>query len=253
MEGAYFNDPKRWAPSIHYHLSVEDVRNQMTPAEFYRYQLVTSGKEIRALQRLEWRWMRNYSKFLSATQLVQRVFRGWNGRKYFYSIKRDLEILREQREAQKRALELFEEGEFQLALETTKAVAHPSIRLQRIKAKILYLLENFVESDIESRKLIEMDRCSDDGYFILASSLVKRGKLELAYQELKHALAILDIAGENIIRLCGFLCMKLNPPKIEEAFENFNSLVQRFPEDMNAVSRTLILHENDLVSLLQFL
>lgn len=33
LEGEYFQDPTRWAPSINYNLTLEQVRNQMTPAE----------------------------------------------------------------------------------------------------------------------------------------------------------------------------------------------------------------------------
>lgn len=39
---------------------------------------------------------------------------------------------------------------------------------------------------------------------------------------------------ERIVRLNGFICTKVQPPRFSEAVENFDFLVQAHPEDMNS-------------------
>ena len=48
--------PFKWKPSISYKHTLEDIKNQFTPAEHYRHQLATVGKKIRQIQRLEQRY-----------------------------------------------------------------------------------------------------------------------------------------------------------------------------------------------------
>ena len=80
----------QWAPSQSYEHRLWDVTNQMTPAEAYRHRLATDGKLIRILQRLEWRWQKEYELWWRCSLAVQSGYRGMLGRRYFNSVKEKL-------------------------------------------------------------------------------------------------------------------------------------------------------------------
>ena len=96
---------KAWSPSMSYKLKIHDVGAQPTPAEAYRHKLATTGKEMRVLQRLEWRWERRIEKWTRAATIVKAGYRGMLGRRYFRSIREELEIGKEQRTAKAQAIE----------------------------------------------------------------------------------------------------------------------------------------------------
>ena len=81
----------------------------------------------------------------------------------------------------------------------------------------------------------DFDGSNETGFYLLALSLTARNKYEQAYQELKIALAIVLEPREEMIRLNAYICSKIEIPRYTEAFENFDHLVTRYPEDMNAV------------------
>ena len=74
-------------PSISYHHTLQDIKNQFTPAEYYRHNLQTSGPYIRMIQRLESRWHKNYLLWNQSTILIQRIYRGVLGRRIFVIVK----------------------------------------------------------------------------------------------------------------------------------------------------------------------
>jgi hypothetical protein len=96
-----------WSPSYSYQHSLKDVKNQMTPAEHFRYMLQTSGKEIRLIQRFELRYARNVELFERSAVKIQALFRGRKGREYFATVKDDLSLRFRQREAKNKSIKLF--------------------------------------------------------------------------------------------------------------------------------------------------
>lgn len=260
LEPLYSTDKAKWMPSTHYKFTVHDIRNQLTPAEYYRARLVDSGTEIRAIHRLEWRIQKNPDGFLKASLKFQSLYRGFKGRQYFNSIKVELKMKRLQRDAENSVKSLMksqteleesissainEDGvdhtnnisyrNYENAIEIIDSVPRPTVLLLVMKAKMLYRISKFNDCEIVAREVLDLDNVNEDGYFLLACSLIKRNKFEQAYEELKLAFALLDEAGEHIVRLNAFICPKLNPPIYDETFDNCNHLVTTFPEDMNAL------------------
>lgn len=131
-----------WTPSLSYIHTLEDVKNQFTPAEYYRYNLVTSGKIIRQLIRLEARWNKNYDIFVKAAVKVQSLHRGNVGRMHFNQVK---DILKEKylyRETKKTAIKLFEERRFEDVLKIISKLTF-YLDLAVIKLKSQYKAQNF--------------------------------------------------------------------------------------------------------------
>jgi hypothetical protein len=131
-----------WTPSLSYIHTLEDVKNQFTPAEYYRYNLVTSGKIIRQLIRLEARWNKNYDSFFSAAVKVQSLYRGNVGREHFNQVK---DVLKEEyryRETKKMAIKLFEDRQFQEVLSVINSLTF-YLDLAVIRLKSQYKSNNF--------------------------------------------------------------------------------------------------------------
>ena len=174
-EGTYSKDLQKWRPSIHYKYTLVDIQNQLTPAEYYRSRLLDYGKEIRAIQRLEWRMQKNPSGFLRAATLWQSLYRGYKGRQYYRSVKDDLEAKMLQRQTESLVLELLQKQkkaneeaeevrgteigeetfEFkQEAIDAIEALSKPTIKLLEMRAKIYYTMKNFPKSETASRELL---------------------------------------------------------------------------------------------------
>lgn len=143
-----------WRPSLDYKHRLEDVKNQYTPAEYYRHRLKTSGAYIRMIQRLEMRWNRQLKKFTHAAVTVQRVYRGLIGRRYFAQIK-DLyydDMLR--RRYTQPAMQAYQTGEYEAALKKIELIPNPiGSMLQIVKVKSLYRLQRYEECRYECHKL----------------------------------------------------------------------------------------------------
>lgn len=131
-----------WTPSLSYTHTLEDVKNQFTPAEYYRYNLVTSGKIIRQLIRLEARWNKNYDIFVRAAVKVQSLHRGNVGRKHFHQVEDVLKEKYRYRETKKIAIKLFEERRFEEVLKVINKLTF-YLDLAVIKLKSQYKAQKF--------------------------------------------------------------------------------------------------------------
>lgn len=136
---------KDWRPSISYKYSLQEIANQITPAEQYRHQLATSGKEIRSLQRLELRWNRNLELFTSFAIKVQKVFRGVKGRERFLVVKDVLYMKYRQREALRIASDYFRQEEYTSAITTANELSPVTIDVLIVKMKSLYQINKYKE------------------------------------------------------------------------------------------------------------
>lgn len=107
-----------WTPSLSYKHTLDDIQNQFTPAEYYRHTLVTSGKIIRQIFRLEARWKRNFDAFTKAAIKVQSLQRGIVARKAFSDMKDYLVEQYQYREGKRLSIELFNQRNFQQSIDT---------------------------------------------------------------------------------------------------------------------------------------
>lgn len=138
---------KTWKPSVSYKYSLRDITEQYTPAEAYRHQLATAGKEYRALQRLEWRWRKDATLWNKCATLVKAGFRGMKGRRYFNIVKEDLKLKLIQRRCYATATEQYYNGDSKSALETIAGVPQMTRDLYVIKFKILYIIQEYEECE----------------------------------------------------------------------------------------------------------
>lgn len=138
-----------WRPSVSYKHSLQDIKTQLTPSEFFRHRLKTAGKEIRAIQRLETRWNRNFEIFTKAAIKVQALFRGFQGREHFKVIKEDLRIVLSKRRGYAAAKEAFLSQNFELAISVCLSAEYPTEDLLLIQMKSQYrsgLYEDCIKS-----------------------------------------------------------------------------------------------------------
>ena len=142
---------KTWKPSVSYKYSLRDITEQYTPAEAYRHQLATAGKELRELQRLEWRWRRDTPLWTKCATLVKAGFRGLKGRRYFNIVKEELKLKLIQRRCYATAIELYYNGQPEEALVTISEVPYMTRELYIIKFKILYIIQKYDECESSIR------------------------------------------------------------------------------------------------------
>jgi len=134
---------KVWQPSKSYRYELRDIIGQMTPSEAYRQQLVTAGKEMRMIQRLEMKWKRNFDVWTRAATIVKAGYRGMKGRRYFKTVKEDLQLKLLQRRCKEQAVDAFYKNDSKLALEIIKNVPKMTKELYIIQFKIFYVTEAY--------------------------------------------------------------------------------------------------------------
>ncbi len=150
---------KEWKPSLSYKHTLEEIRGQMTPSEYYRHRLVTSGVEIRMIQRLEYRWNRQLVKWTKATTRIAARYRGIVGRAYFRSIQEELIRKYNQRMAKKVSSEFFIAGQYQASIDHIEQQEFYPVDLLVIKMKCYY-------------KLSLLDRVISTANYIIGQSVI---------------------------------------------------------------------------------
>lgn len=236
LEGVYHTPGSdTWKPSIGYQHPVNTIRKQYTPAEAYRFKLASQGKNIRGLQRLEWRWEKAKPLWIKCATAVQAGYRGMVGRRYYNSLYEKLVVLKQQRELIAKIHKQFNNNDKDAALITIEEVAEKTTEFHVAKIKILYTQQKYDLCELAARHLISIDEYNEDAHYILASCLVQRGVLNEAYDALKIMMSTIDSPHADCYRLIGCVCMTMKPPRVREAVDAFDCLVQLHPEDMNAL------------------
>lgn len=135
---------KVWRPSTNYRYELRDISEQFTPAENYRHKLQTLGREQRDLQRLEWKWSRNFDLWSKNATLIKAVYRGMLGRRYFNKVKAELQLKLAQRRCKEQAIEAYYiQNNSQLALDIIKNVPLMNRELYFIQFKIMYTFTKY--------------------------------------------------------------------------------------------------------------
>lgn len=65
---------KVWSPNIYYGQTLEEIKQQRTPAEIYRHKLDTVGRHARDMMRLEVRWSHNLPLWVSLTTKIYCIY-----------------------------------------------------------------------------------------------------------------------------------------------------------------------------------
>lgn len=145
LEPKFIPPPENeWRPSLDYKHTLLDVKQQFTPAEYYRQRLKTSGAYIRMIQRLEMRWSRHLEKFTSASITVQAWFRGVMGRRLFQKVKIANYDTMLRRKFTPPAMSAYAQGDYHSALtEIFKAPAPHGDVLWTLTAKCQYRLKKY--------------------------------------------------------------------------------------------------------------
>eukprot|EP01038_Epipyxis_sp_PR26KG_P008435 gene8435-11412_t len=226
LEGNYFNyEDNRWKPSLSYKYSLNEIQNQLTPAESYRLKLATSGKEIRAIQRLETRIHRSWSKFNAAALKLQSIMRGRWCRWYFLSIKDNLVKQKKYRDAKSQALNFFYSNNFVQVVVVLSLYSTEDMVLIRMQA--LYKLKNFRGCIDDANIILEIDELNEDAYYIKACALSKLDMYEDAFSVLKLLSALIVDPKDSVYKLNSFVATKLIPPRFNEAIDSLDYLISR--------------------------
>lgn len=224
-----------WHPNDSYKLTLQEIREQLTPAGIYRHKLATTGKAERVLRRLEWRWERRLQKWTKAATTVQAGYRGMIGRRYFKTIRIELEIKKAQREAKIAAIEAFKAGDREKTIEILSMVEQMTGELYIVKAKVLYTLGQFEDSIECALAALSTPSMEYDARFILANCYTRKNQMLSAFDQLN----LLAIAGDRRTdsrRLLAYVATRLDPPNYDESISVLDTLIDDFPEDMNLVS-----------------
>jgi tetratricopeptide (TPR) repeat protein len=223
-----------WHPNDSYSLTLQQIREQLTPAGLYRQKLATTGKAERALRRLEWRWERRLAKWIRSATTVQAGYRGMVGRRYFKSIRNELEIKRAQREAKIAAIEAFKNGDKEKTIEILSMVEQMTGELYIVKAKVLYTTEQYDQCIESSLAALGTPTMEFDARFLLANCYIRKNQMLSAFDELN----LLAIAGDQRFdsrRLRAFVATRLDPPNYDDSLLVLESLIDDYPEDLNLV------------------
>jgi tetratricopeptide (TPR) repeat protein len=111
-----------------------------------------------------------------------------------------------------------------------------NINLYIMKCKLYYSLHEIKNCESAAKEIINLDESNIDGHYLLACCYTSKQQYESAFKQLSILFSVNGSAQiENVIRLNGFLCTKINPPQYDEAVLSFDLLVSKYPEDMNAV------------------
>ncbi len=143
-----------WRPSVDYRFRLDDIEGQFTPAEYFRHRLATSGKEIRMIQKLELRWKRNFELFTKSAIKVQAAYRGMVERRYFNSIKAQLQADLKLKRITARAIEEFYSEQYATAIKVCHSSDQITVPLLEIELKSHYRLKNWDFCIKTSNKLI---------------------------------------------------------------------------------------------------
>lgn len=225
-----------WKPEVHYKLSLNEIKNQFTPAEEYRYKLATSGKIERALRKLEKLWNLNFDGWTNAAVKVQAAYRGLKGRRFFLSVKPRLEILREHRYAKIAVLKACESGVAPEALEILSTVREISPELSLMQAKIAYTLKEYHVCETAARRILDAEGWKHDARYLLSCSLASRSEFPLCLEEL-NVLVNQDDLREDIkddaYKLRAAVYAKVVPPRFDQAVLDLDYLLTENPQDLN--------------------
>ena len=147
LDGVYYTEERKklWTPSVSYKYNIEDIRQQFTPAESYRHSLVTSGRIIRLIQKLEKRWNANFDGFTKAALKIQSLHRGNESRLYFNRIKAQLYEELHQRQTYTQASTMFINKDYDGAIAQVLTHSPTTNGLQLIKMKSEYRSQRFID------------------------------------------------------------------------------------------------------------
>jgi|TARA_B110000090_G_scaffold205037_1_gene252095 hypothetical protein len=231
----FLSKPGVWAPSIKYDKKLWDIANQFTPAEAYRHQMQTSGKHIRDMQRLEWRWQKAYELWWKGALRVQAGYRGMLGRRYFNGIKGRLRREKQQRETKIAVVTLFQAGDRVSAMDALKKCDVLSSDLHIIRCKILYGQRLYDLCKKACKTLMKDYPIIEDGYYIYACCIAREKKWQETYMILKELMSNIESPSSLAFKLNCCICMKLELPPLSEAVFAANTNYEANPHDMEAL------------------
>lgn len=236
LDGVHYTERDGiWRPSLSYKNTLKDVRRQFTPSEHYRYLLATSGADIRAIQRLENRWNKNYDDFVRATTKIQSLYRAIVSRRYYATIKNDLFISLRQREGFQAAQQQFWNYEYETSIQTVDTVPVTTVALLEIKMKAFYALGDYHNCIVTADQLLDKDDLFEDAYYLKASSYTGFQQYQAAYDNIKILTTLIEAPKIEVYRLNAFICCKVRPPLFLEAVDSLNFIITWNDTDYDAV------------------
>lgn len=147
-------NPSGWAPSIDYKQSLQEIRNQLTPAQIYRAKARAFNREQKTLNHLESVIQSNYIKCSNAALKIQKCFRNAKKRWRLKDIKESLELTRNQTVAKSVCAQKLSENDVIGAIDALDEMIAPSDDVLIAKAKMVYSVGDFIRTEDIARKLI---------------------------------------------------------------------------------------------------
>lgn len=266
LEGTYHTNREFWRPSLSYKHTLRDIRNQFTPAEYFRHQLATRGAEIRAIQRLQLRIDRNPDVFNRAASIVQGLYRGRKGRRQFAIIKEELILEKFRREAKAAAVTAFDRRAFEEAIVEVDKLDPPEVEYLVIKIKSLYRLGKCKECISTAKTAIgecllnqlmvaatlissfvymvlvvfatwiDMDAMCETAYYMQACAWVVLNRIDAAYEVMKMLMTNIEQPMRDSYKLAAYAAAFSSPPLFTEAVDSYSALINQDAKDFEAVS-----------------
>ena len=236
----------KWSPNVSYSKSLADVRNQLTPAEAFRQELRSQGKETRQLLKNERVWRR--PEFSRAIVRIQACYRG-------YRLRRTLSLVilqkeRERREFSKSMLQLFHKGDFAAIVAAVEGrdiagAAAEDTSLTELYAKSLYSIGRYDSCSESCLRLLERDAGSIKIRYMLASCYVQIQRYEAAFTELTNLIGLdSESLQDSVFKLHAMVCTRVRPHRYALAVTDYDYLIALNAYDMNLVSILMIIHRH---------
>jgi hypothetical protein len=230
-----------WKPSVSYKFALSDVKTQFTPAEYFRYRLVTSGKYIRMIQRLETRWKRNFVAWTKAALTVQAAYKGMKVRRFFHSIKDELMLeLRQRRLFEATNIAFTTEKDYQKVIELSLTTEKDSPELVRLRMKSEYRLHYYQQCVASANTLLSWNRQEEDATYFKACCQAHFKQYQDCLDTIKDLMTVIPKASNHLFILYGTVCFETNPPQYENARDSFTEVINRNGRDFESVRKTVV-------------
>ena len=84
-----------------------------------------------------------------------------------------------------------------------------------------------------------MNEFCEEAYYLQASSHLCQGDNDAAYKVMKSAAIQLETPSRNTLKMCGYIAVRIAPPRFMEAIDSLGSILKRNPQDFEVVSCVL--------------
>jgi hypothetical protein len=147
-------NPSGWAPSIDYKQSLDEIRNQSTPAQIYKAKARALDRIQKNIQRLDLIIQLNHAKCSKAALTIQIFYRNTKRRMHLKALQGSSELMRNHTITKARYMQKLAENDIVGAIAALDDMMAPPDQILMTKSKMLYSIGDFVRAEDITKQLI---------------------------------------------------------------------------------------------------